>query len=336
MRSLRIAPLLLALVLPATAAAGTFPEEVEAAKGAIAGADSKAALDALDAAEAAAGSLAEVVDAKTLATYWFYRGVATWMKTGSVDKAGDYWRYSLVVDNGYEWDEELAKDRQAQDYYLALSAEVRARPRVDPGVPAATGEARVYVDGIRVRAGDLALEGQHLAQIRCPDLAVFGQWSDFGKPIKYLKLCPGGVDTSVVVAEVAEDDFGDMGPAFGGGEEAPAGPPPDPEQDVVDTIARGAGLTADAGGGEGGEVEVIRKKVIWPAFAAGVAAAGAAGALQLVAMNKAAQYNDLENPDYQTADDLAKLRKSTNLTQTLVYPALVVSGGLLFVATYQW
>lgn len=342
MRSPRLATLLgtlvTALALPATAAAGTFGEEVEAAKGAIAGDDAKAALTSLDAAQDAAGSLEAVVDSKTLATYWYYRGLATWLKTGSVDKAGDAWRYSLIVDNGYEWDEELVKDRDAQDYYLALSAEVRSRPKVDPAVPAATGEARVYVDGIRVRAGDLALEGMHLAQVRCPDLAVFGQWSDFGKPVKYFKLCPNGVDTSVVVEEVEEDDFGDMGPAFGGEEEAPAGPPPDPDQDVEDTIARGAGVVAGVGGdaGSGGEVEVIRKKVIWPAFAAGVAAAGAAGALQLVALNKQSQYNDLDNPDYRTADDLAQLRKSTNLTQTLVYPTLLVSGGLLFVATYQW
>jgi len=339
---------LLAFTLPSSAVAGTFAEDVEATRAALAGAEVKAASVTLKAAAASAPASPEVINSKTLAQYWFYNGLATWMKTKSVDKAGDAWRQALIVDNEFQWDEELVKDRDAQDYFLALAAEVRSRPQVDPAVPAATGEARIYVDGIRVRAGDLALEGDHVAQIRCPDLAVFGEWSDFSKPIKYFKMCPAGVDTSIVVEEVEEDDFGDVGPAFGGppGDDAPAGPPPDPEQDVVDTIARGAGLVEDAGGGEvdvstgsgetGGESEVQRKKVIWPAFVAGVVSAGAAGAFQYIALQQNADYNDLESKEYETAGDLADLRKKTNRNQSLVYPLLGVSGGLLFVATYQW
>lgn len=341
MRSLPLVAGLLALALPATALAGTFPEDVAAAGDALKGADAKTALGHLGTAEDSLEDLGEVVDSSQLARFWFYRGVAEWMKGGEIDDGGFGWRMALIVDNDFQWDEEIAKDRDAQDFFLALRAEVKSRPQVNPAVPEAMGEARIYVDGIRVRAGDLALEGTHLAQIRCPDLAVFGEWSTFAKPPKYFKKCPGGVDTSIVVEEVEEeDDFDDMGPAFGGGgeEEEPTGPPPDPEQSVTDTIARGAGIVVNDDGSTsvGGEVEVIRKKVIWPAFAGGVAAAGAAGALQLIALNQAAAYNDVDNPDYQSADDLAALRKKTNRNQTLVYPLLAVSGGLLFTATYQW
>lgn len=344
MRSLPLAMGLLALSLPAlslpaTALAGTFPEDVGAAGDALKGADTKAALSLLDAAEDTAQALDEVVNSKELARYWFYRGLASWMKGGAIDDGGEAWRNALIVDNDYEWDEEIAKDRDAQDFFLALRAEVRSRPLVNPAVPEAMGEARIYVDGIRVRAGDLAREGTHLAQIRCPDLATFGEWSTFAKPPKYFKKCPGGVDTSIIVEEEEEeeDDFGDIGPAFGGGgeEEEASGPPPDPTQDVTDTIARGAGeVTGD--GGEEGEVEVIRKKVIWPAFGAGVAAAGAAAAMQVVALNQNRAYNDVDSSEYETADELAELRKKTNRNQTLVYPLLAVSGGLLFTATYQW
>lgn len=329
-----------ALSLPATALAGTFPEDVSAAGDAIKGGDSKTALALLDAAEDTAEGLGEVVNSRSLAQYWFYRGVASWMKGGTVDDGGEAWRNALIVDNDFEWEENLVEDRDAQDFFLALRAEVRSRPLVNPAVPEATGEARIYVDGIRVRAGDLAREGTHLAQIRCPDLATFGEWSTFAKAPKYFKKCPGGVDTSVIVeeAEAEEDDFGDMGPAFGGGgdDEAPAGPPPDPTQEVTDTIARGAGVVASEDDAAGGEVEVIRKKVIWPAFGAGVAAAGAAAAMQIVALNQNRAYNDVEGGDYETADELADLRKKTNRNQTLVYPLLAVSGGLLFTATYQW
>lgn len=341
MRTLPLAMGLLALSLPAlslmptTAHAASFAEDVSAAGDALKGADAKAALSLLDAAEDTAEDLDAVVDSAELARYWFYRGVASWMKAGDVDEGGEAWRNALIVDNDHKWDEEIAKDRAAQDFFLALRAEVRSRPLVNPAVPEAMGAARIYVDGIRVRAGDLALEGTHLAQIRCPDLATFGEWSTFAKPPKYFKRCPGGVDTSVVVEEVVEDDdgFGDIGPAFGGGgeDEAPAGPPPDPTQSVTDTIARGAGVAET-----GGEVEIIRKKVIWPAFGAGVAAAGAAAAVQVIALNQNRAYNDVESPDYQTEDELAALRKKTNRNQTLVYPLLAVSGGLLFTATYQW
>jgi hypothetical protein len=343
MRSLPLGMGLLALSLSSTALAGTFPEDVGAAGDALKGADAKAALSLLDTAEDTAEDLSEVVNSKSLAQYWFYRGVASWMKGGSIDDGGQAWRNALIVDNDYEWDEEIAKDRDAQDFFLALRAEVRSRPLVNPAVPEATGEARIYVDGIRVRAGDLAREGTHLAQIRCPDLATFGEWSTFAKAPKYFKKCPGGVDTSIIVeeAEEDEDDFGDIGPAFGGGgedAEEPAGPPPDPTQDVADTIARGAGIVApeEAEDATGGDVEVIRKKVIWPAFGAGVAAAGAAAAMQIVALNQNRAYNDVENSEYESADELADLRKKTNRNQTLVYPLLAVSGGLLFTATYQW
>ncbi|MEC7946762.1 MAG: hypothetical protein VX265_04280, partial [Myxococcota bacterium] len=320
MRSPPLLAVLLTVSLPAIGHAGSFDEDVVAAGTALKDGDVKGALALLDAAEGAAEKLEEVVDAKMLARFWFYRGVGEWMGGDGVDDGGASWRASLIADNGFEWDESVAADRDAQDFFLALTAEVRSRPRVDPAVPAATGAARIYVDGIRVRAGDLALEGVHLAQIRCPDLTVFGEWTTFSKPPRYFRKCPGGVDTSVVVEEedVDEDDFGDMGPSFGDGSGADAagdsGPPPDPVQDVVDTIARGARvpLTAEGAATLGEEVEVIRKQVIWPAFGAGVAVAGAAGALQVVALRQNRLYNDVDNADYQTADDLAELRRKTN------------------------
>lgn len=340
MRSLPLAIGLISFAIPAHA--GPLAEDLAPVRESIASGDAASASGQLDSVEKGAEALGEVVDSAALARYWFYRGVVDWMKDGNVDDGGSAWRMALIVDNEFQWDEDLVKDRDAQDFFLALRAEVRSRPLVNPGVPEATGEARIYVDGIRVRAGDLVLDGTHLAQIRCPDLATFGEWSSFTKAPKYFKKCPGGVDVTVVVeeSEDEDDDFGDMGPAFGGGDEAaaPAGPPPDPVQDVTDTVARGAGIIVNADGTTsiGGDVEVIRKKVIWPAFAGGVVAAGAAGALQVIALNQAAAYNDVGNPDYQDADALAELRKKTNRNQTLVYPLLAVSGGLLFTATYQW
>jgi hypothetical protein len=180
---------------------------------------------------------------------------------------------------------------------------------------------------VRVKAGETVREGTHLGQISCPDGVAHGVWSDFTKPVKWFKLCPGGVDTTVVVAEApAEDEWGDLGPAFGGDAPPAAGTAP------------AVATAGDAGAAPAGAppVEIIRKKILWPALLAGVGTAAAAGAFQVVALRQAATYNDLSNPDYQTSAALDELRSKTNRNQTLVYPLLGISGGLFFAATYQW
>jgi hypothetical protein len=301
--------------------AGDLAADLTAARAAVAQGDPDAALDHLESAEEAAESLGQVANARMLARLWHLRGAAL-HKAGD-DNYMDAWRVALVIDNEYPWDEKLVDDGTAWNLFEALRAEVRDRPDVDPGVPEATGAAKIFVDGERRRAGDMVKEGTHLGQIECPDATVHGTWTTFKRAPKWFKLCPDGVDTSVIVADDdgADDEWGDMGPAFGA----------EPGDGDADATA-----TSEAAMGPQAPVEVVRKKVLWPAFAAGVGTAAAAGAFQAIALRQNANYNDINNPDYQTAADLEQLRKATNRNQTLVYPLLAVSGGLFFAATYQW
>ena len=120
-----------ALSLPATALAGTFPEDVTAAGDAIKGGDSKTALALLDAAEDTAEDLGEVVNSRSLAQYWFYRGVASWMKGGTVDDGGEAWRNALIVDNDYEWEEKLVEDRTIDLRAALEDAEAASRAKTE-------------------------------------------------------------------------------------------------------------------------------------------------------------------------------------------------------------
>jgi len=310
-----------------SAAAADYAGELAAARAALAAKDTKAAWKHLKSAEALAPAEPAVHTPKAVAELWYLMGMAHFLSgTGSED-AMPMWRQALIVDNAFEWDTGLSADDPAQDLFAALRSEVRDRPPVDPKVPEATGAARVFVSGVRVKAGETVREGTHLGQISCPDGVAHGVWSDFTKPVKWFKLCPGGVDTTVVVAEApAEDEWGDLGPAFGGDAPPAAGTAP------------AVATAGDAGAAPAGAppVEIIRKKILWPALLAGVGTAAAAGAFQVVALRQAATYNDLSNPDYQTSAALDELRSKTNRNQTLVYPLLGISGGLFFAATYQW
>lgn len=301
--------------------AGDLAGDLTAARAAVAEGDADTALGHLDAAKAAAEALPQVASPRMLARLWHLRGAA--LHQAGDDGYMDAWRVALVIDNAYPWDEALVADGNAWNVFEALRAEVRDRPSIDPGVPEATGAAKIFVDGERRRAGETVKEGTHLGQIECPDGTVHGTWTSFKRTLKWFKLCPNGVDTSVVVAESdgADDEWGDMGPAFGA----------EPGDGEGDTSA-----TSEAALGPQAPVEVVRKKVLWPAFAAGVGTAAAAGAFQAIALRQNASYNDINDPDYQTSADLEQLRKATNRNQTLVYPLLAVSGGLFFAATYQW
>ena len=324
--TLRAATLLGLLAASAPVSAADLPADLEAARASVTAGDTDAALEQLSVAEDNATENQGPVPARVLSQLWHLRGAAYFLEGG--DRHLDAWRVALVLDNELPWDEAVVTDSVAWDLFEALRREVRGRPEVDLQIPTALGAARLYVDGVRKRPGDGGVqEGRHLGQVECPDGTFHGKWTDFRKKMKWLKLCPDGVDTTVVVAEeeASDDEWGDFGPAFG--------PEPGAEQSGDESVAV---QTATPPTQQTQEVEIIRKKVHWPAFAAGAGALVAAGTFQAIALRQSANYNDLDNPDYQTAADLEALRKATNRNQTVVYPLLAVSGGLFFAATYQW
>jgi hypothetical protein len=215
----------------ALAAPGDLGEAVSAARTAIEAGKPKRALEVLEDAESGAAAAGEVVSSNDVASIFYLRGVAHRAMGDRKTRAPDLWRTALVIDNSLVWDESLIDDGDAFSLFEALRGEVGSRPRVDPGVPEALGAAKAYVDGVRVRSGEELLEGQHLAQITCDDGTVPGQWTTFSRSLNWIKMCPNGIDTTVVVADDSEDDlFGGMFSDMDDGDEEPVAEAPPPSE----------------------------------------------------------------------------------------------------------
>ena len=315
----------LLMSLMSAALAGPVDDSLAKAKAAVVAKDPKAAMAACVEAEAAAVAEGAVVMAEPLARIHFYRGLALRQMADKKGKDLDAFRAALAIDSRFVWDEAVLKDDTAQDLFEALRAEVRDRKKVDPGVPEKTGAAKVFVDGTRVKMGDTVLTGRHLGQIQCPDGVVKGVWTDFSKPVNWFKMCPGGVDTTVVVADASTDEFGDMGPAFGDEGGTPA---------VADAVSPTDG-TAPTDGAGGPKIIYERRKITWPLLVGAGVTGLAAGGLHLVAKGHQADYLDLSNPSI-TRSELDTLRDKANKTEWAAIGVAGLATGLYVSAFIQW
>ena len=165
----------------------------------------------LNEAEEAIVEAEAVVPSVHLARFWYLRGLELQMRR-KTKRAMDAWRKALMVDPHFEWDIELMTDRDSRRLFEALRGETRARPEVGVQFPGETGEATLWVDGRRVRYSDAVRAGSHLLQVVCPDAKVYGAFSELPDVhLRWLALCPNGVNTSVTVADTAgtDDEFDD-------------------------------------------------------------------------------------------------------------------------------
>jgi hypothetical protein len=324
-RALRGLALGLALCAAAPAQAGVN-DELEAARAALIAGDSKAALAALQTAQASAQSSTELVLNRQLAQIFYLRGVA--LRVGGDKEAGNAeWRQALVIHNQHEWDPALIADNEVRDFFEALRSEVRGRPKVDALVPAQVGAAKLFIDGERAEAGQKVLEGLHLSQVACPEDVVYGQWTRFDKKTKWLKLCPKGVDTTVVVA-AAEDDFGM--PNFGDEPSEPVVAAVDPQPSDPKAGEGGEPLSIPAGGGE---KLIGPRRVSWPLVAAGGGTLLASGATLLVAN---ARNNAFYSDAYSDVAAMEQAQARTNRAGYLGYSLGGVGVALCAAAVIPW
>lgn len=213
---------------PSLALAGTLAAPLSDAQAALDAGQPAAALAALKGAEDVAASASAVADPTELAQVFLLRGISRRALDGRTDAAMDLWRAAVTIDPAVAWDDARGAGRDDHAVFEALRDEARARKLVSLGLPEATGAAVLYLDGRRVVAGDEGHRGRHLAQVTCDDGTTHGQWFDTRRTPRWLKLCPGGVDTSVVVAAApVEDDWAEFGPSFG--EPAPVQEPAQPQ-----------------------------------------------------------------------------------------------------------
>lgn len=327
-RALRGPALVLGLglaVVAAPAHAGVN-DDLSAARAALVAGDNKGALAALQSAQAAAQSSTELVLNRQLAQIFYLRGVALRLN-GDKDAGNAEWRQALVIHNQHEWDGALIADNEVRDFFEALRSEVRGRPKVDALVPAQVGAAKLFIDGERAEAGQKVLEGLHLSQVACPEDVVYGQWTRFDKKTKWLKLCPKGVDTTVVVA-AAEDDFGM--PNFGDEPAEPVVAATDPKAGDPKAGEGGEPLSIPEGGGE---KLIGPRRVSWPLVAAGGGTLLASGATLLVAN---ARNNAFYSDTYTDVAAMEQAQARTNRAGYLGYSLGGVGVALCAAAVIPW
>ncbi|MEL6346892.1 MAG: hypothetical protein AAFV53_27515 [Myxococcota bacterium] len=290
--------------------AGTFEVTLDAARDAMLEDDLKLAAGYIRAAELYAPQAPTPIPSDELGRIWLYRGMILYKQNADdAQEAMSQWRQALAINTDLEWDRQALENNDARGLFEALRREVRDRPKVDPKAPEKIGAANLFVDGNDLSDEPVIIEGVHLAQVECPDeQGTFGEWTEFEKPARWLQLCPEGVDTSVVVEEEEpEDEFADFGPVFGSG-------PGEVDNTVYEPLS---------------PVDPIsRKKVNVPLLASAGAAAVVAGGMYLAALSSRNQYDDLNNTNAQTIQDLEDLRSQTNNRVYISAGAGVVAVGL--------
>jgi hypothetical protein len=257
------------------------------------------AQDSLDKAERAMEKSTEVLTGKQISEVWFYRGVVASKQGGD---PLDSWRQALIINLGQEWDGDLLKDDAAQDVFLALKTEVQNRRIVSIQHPEQYGHAKLYVDGFLRAPGDFVYQGEHLAQIQCPNGEVFSKWTNFEKTFKWIKMCPYKFDVTDMPVAESTDEW-DMFGGFGGEETAP-------EVNMNNQMV----------------VDPLFKRMNKPTLYGSVGTAVLAGALYGVAMQNNAKFEDVDSG--LTIDELDALRSTTNTIAISSMTFGIVSGGL--------
>jgi len=294
-------------LLIASAAGGTFEVTLDAARDKIVAGDLVTAAGYIRAAKSFAPTSPDILEPDDLGRIWLYRGMMASMVGEDEGEVMDLWRQAFVVSPELQWEEAVMASGPERDLFEALRQEVQGRPRVDARVPELIGAAVIYVDGGKRVAGDGVREGVHLGQVTCPDeQGTFGVWTDFTeRKLDWLSLCPDGVDTAVVVEDDEDDEFGDFGPSFGDSVAAVDVFEPLPPAPAEPRVAASTPLLLSAGG-----------------------TALLSGGLYLAALSSRGQFNDLTNPELQSAADVSALRKQTNTRVYLSAGAGVVAAGL--------
>ena len=320
-----------AMSLSSVADAATFTEELSAAQQALVAADFDAATAAIASAEAAAEQLEGVAQPSLIARVHYLRGMHAYLNEAR-DTAMTHWRTALLIHNEHQWDESIAKDDEAQDLFEALRAEVRDRTQVDAQVPALLGLAEIYVDGGRICPGDTVQEGLHLAQVSCPEDRIYGAWTEFPrKKMKWLKMCPNGVDVNAVPApkEEAEADMFGFGDALGEDEGCPL--PGEAPEEVVAAVEPPTPSAPPPPGGS----PLIQRSVSWPLVAAGTGLLIGGGVALGVAGSRRAEFRD-PSTVYRSTADVEAAAKKVNGASWVGTGLTVVGGGLCVAAVIPW
>ena len=277
-----------------------FEQQITQAKEHVQAKSFDLALDALSKAEKEMSKSERVLTTNEISQVWFYRGV---VQSLLGEDPLESWRQALIINLGQEWDATLIPDDASRDVFLALKTEVQNRRIVSVQHPEQYGHAKLYVDGFLRAPGDFVYQGEHLAQIECPNGEVFGKWTNFEKTFKWIKMCPYKFDVTDMPEPESVDEWDMFGGGFGGGDSAP-------EVNMSNQMVADPLLT----------------RMNKPTLYGSIGSAVLAGALYGIALRNASEFEDLDNA--LTVAELDSLRSKTNTIAVTSMTFGVLSGGL--------
>ena len=284
----------------ASKAIPVFQEQMTLAEQQLKSNNLDGALSSLEKAEKEMSKSSTILTSNEISQVWYYRGVAESLQGKDPLES---WRQALIINLGQKWDAELLSDSASQDLFLALKTEVQNRRIVSIQHPEQFGHAKLYVDGFLRAPGDFVYQGQHLAQIECPNGEVYGKWTNFEKKFKWIKMCPYKFDVTDMPEPEAVDEWDMFGGSFGGEESAP-------------DVNMSNQVVADP----------LLQRMNKPTLYGSIASAAVAGVLYGVANKNNGEFENLDSG--LTVEELDALRSTTNTIAISSMTFGVLSGGL--------
>jgi hypothetical protein len=285
------------LLFTSMAFASPFDDTLNSAQDAILSENYEQVFELLDGAERGFERSVTIIQAESIANVFMFRGLAAHLNGGD---GIPHFRSALMVYPYMEWDTELSNDDLAQDIFAQIKKEIESRNRISPGIPEQTGLAQIYIDGKQRKSGETIISGVHLAQIKCPKGDVYGKWTDFKRPVKWLKMCPYRVDPTEV-PPVVENEWASLIPSGGGIPSIPS----------IPTIPGASPMGAPT---EETDIVVLSawERVNKPYLATAAALATVSGVSYFLSSQSYNQYVNVDNNAVQTVEDLNTLQSKTN------------------------
>jgi hypothetical protein len=300
-----------AIFLCSIANAGVVADAVAGARVALVGQDTERAESLLLQARMSVPNETEILDAALVAELLYLEGLLWRVRGFRRERDVDRFRNALSVFPKLKWAREIVPSKDDRAYFEALRDEILQRDPVPTGVPQARGMLVAFVDGVEHGHMHAVRSGPHVAQVRCPDGAVSGRWTEFSSQLKWLDLCEESVDLGQNPPKTEPDAFALMST------NANAGPEPlvwvEPQRQRRQF-----------------KLAPISKRNLWiGASALGAVAIGTyAGA-----MSARSTYDDLQGP-LRNSKALEAQRATTNTLVGASAMSGALSIGLALVATF--
>ena len=143
-----------------------------------------------------AGKSNRLLTPEEISNIWFLEGLG-YLKQNDFTSSIDPLRQSIILNPRRDFDNDFVSAEDNEDFFFAIQSEMLFKDKINPCIPQQFGTAKIYIDGKERVSDDNVLEGTHLAQVMCPKGDVYSTWTNFKKPLSWVKMCPYRFDLRV-------------------------------------------------------------------------------------------------------------------------------------------